>query len=109
LELIERYKTTVGRDPTEINAGPVFNQLMRSPVGIDPATLELAKRYAAAPHEEIAPGLISSASAQLAQFKPIEIQIQVASDGSVKTSTNNPNPNIRIGIIDMCSGPRMRW
>jgi hypothetical protein len=109
LELIDRYRTAVGRDPTEINAGPVFNELMRSPVGIDPTALELARKYAAAPHEEIAPGLISSASAQFAQFKPIEIQIQVASDGSVKTSTNNPNPNIRIGIIDMCSGPRMRW
>jgi hypothetical protein len=109
LELIERYKTAVGRDPTEINAGSVFNQLMRVAVGIDPTALELAKKYAAAPQEEIAPGLISSASAQFAQFKPIEIQVQIASDVPVKTSTNNPNPNIRIGIIDMCSGPRMRW
>lgn len=109
LELIDRYKTAVGGDPTEINAGPVFNQLMRTPVGIDPAALELANKYAAAPHEEIAPNLVSSAAVQFAQFKPIDIQIQIASDVPVKTSTNNPNPNIRIGIIDMYSGPRMRW
>jgi len=87
----------------------VFNQLMRTPVGIDPAALELAKKYAAAPHEEIAPNLVSSAAVQFAQFKPIDIQIQIASDVPVKTSTNNPNPNISIGIIDMYSGPRMRW
>jgi hypothetical protein len=109
LELIDRYKFAVGDDPTQINAGEVFNQLMRVPVGVDPTALDLAKKYALGAKDEIGASLISSGPVQLASFKPIEIQIQITSDLPVKTSTNNPNPNIRIGIIDMYSGPRMRW